>query len=103
MTEELADPPNPDCSVIVQCFFSGGGHPDVDFALVVRIDPAVNEWPVPRFQGANHPRHLCRQNPQLALNVADYHRPVILEERQREIFDFFELSGPPQSAKRSEA
>lgn len=80
--------------------FAVGGEADVDLAFIAWIDAALNEGAVAVFQGADDARHLRGQHAQEALNVADDHRVVRLEQRKGEEFDFPEIAAAAPAAER---
>src|SRR5206468_11334539 len=49
------------------------GKVDVDLALILRIDLAGNERQLAILEGTDDARHLCRQDAEQALDVADDH------------------------------
>ena len=53
IAEQTGDATNVDALILDEGFFAGFGEADVDFSLVVGIDSAANQRPLPRFQGAN--------------------------------------------------
>ena len=89
--------------IIEQGFFAVRGQGDVDLALVARVDAALDERALAVFQGANDARHLRRQDAEHALDVADDHGVVDVQQRQGEEFDFLEVGGAAAAAQRGQA
>ncbi len=76
------------------------GEADVDLALVARIDLALNQRAIAVFQRADDARHLRGQDAEDALNVADDHGAVGLQNGQGEKFDFFEVAKAAPATQR---
>ncbi len=98
--EQLGDSVDANPLVFMDRFFPRLGQYDVDLAFVLRIDPAFDERPLPRFQRTNHARHLRGQDSQQPLHVSHDHGGAILEKRQSEIFDLLQVSRAPPARRR---
>ena len=86
--------------VFEERFFAVGREADVDLALVARVDAALDERALAVFQGADDARHLGGQDAEQALDVADDHRAVRLEEREGEELDLLEVAAAAPAAQR---
>ena len=91
--KELGDSTDMDALVFEEGFFAGLGEANVDLALIVGVDSAADQRPLPRFQRADDPGHLRGQYAQKTLNVADDHGAAVLENCQGEVFNFLEIPG----------
>ena len=91
--KELGDSTDMDALVFEEGFFASLGEANIDLALIVGIDSAADQRPLPRFQRADDPGHLRGQYAQKTLNVADDHGAAVLENCQGEVFNFLEIPG----------
>src|SRR5207253_8560014 len=81
-------------------FFPRGIQDDVDLALVAGIYAALNERALAALQSADDARHLRGQDAQEALDVADDHGAVGLEDGEGEELDLLEVAGAAAATER---
>jgi len=79
-------------AVVFVYFAAYGGHSDVDFAFVLLIELTADQGFVEAgLEGADDTRHLCGQDADGTLELADGHGGLMLEEIEGEELGFGEL------------
>ena len=76
---------------------------DVDLAFVARIDSALDQRTFAIFQRPDDARHLSGQHAQHTLDVANDQGAVLLKQRERQEFDFFQVACTASAAQRGSA
>ncbi len=87
--QDVEDHAKPGLSIICEGFFTGCGDRDVDHPAIVGVDIALDVRRTALvLERPNNARHLCGQDPDGFLNLADRHDRVLAEQVERNIFRF---------------
>jgi hypothetical protein len=97
--QQLIDRAHVKSLVLLQGSLAFNCQAHVNFAFVARVDLAGDEGLLAFFQGADDAGHLRRQHAENALDVADDHCALALQDDERQELRFLEVAQSPAGAR----